>query len=30
VAEFAFYRIVGGRIVEYAGTTDGLLDRLTR
>lgn len=32
VAEFAFYRVVGGRIVEYAGTADdaGLLDQLTR
>jgi predicted ester cyclase len=32
VAEFAFYRIVAGRIVEYAGTADdeGLLAQLTR
>jgi predicted ester cyclase len=32
VAEFAFYRIVGGRIVEYAGTADdaGLVAQLTR
>jgi predicted ester cyclase len=32
VAEFAFYRVVGGRIVEYAGTADdaGLLAQLTR
>ena len=32
VAEFAFYRVVGGRIVEYAGTADDveLLAQLTR
>ena len=31
MAEFAFYRVVGGRIVEYAGTADGadLLAKLT-
>jgi predicted ester cyclase len=31
VAEFAFYRVVAGRIVEYAGTADdaGLLTQLT-
>lgn len=23
VAEFAFYRLAGGRIIEYAGTADG-------
>jgi predicted ester cyclase len=30
-AEFGFYRIVGGRIVEYAGAADGadLLEQLT-
>jgi predicted ester cyclase len=30
-AEFAFYRVVGGRIVEYAGAADGadLLEQLT-
>ncbi|WP_375388786.1 ester cyclase [uncultured Amnibacterium sp.] len=32
VAEFAFYRVAEGRIVEYAGTADdaGLLEQLTR
>ena len=32
VAEFAFYRIVGGRVAEYAGTDDGaeLLAQLER
>lgn len=29
VAEFAFYRVVAGRIVEYAGGSDGLLAQLT-
>ncbi|HEY0373149.1 MAG TPA: ester cyclase [Amnibacterium sp.] len=30
-AEFGFYRVVGGRVVEYAGTADGaeLLEQLT-
>jgi predicted ester cyclase len=30
-AEFGFYRVVGGRIVEYAGAADGadLLEQLT-
>lgn len=28
VAEFGFYRVVAGRIVEYAGTDDGLLEQL--
>ena len=31
LAEFGFYRVVGGRIVEYAGAADGadLLEQLT-